>query len=193
MSASNIVKSNSINTLVVNAFGGPNSGKSKMTSAIFSELKEWGVSCEIAAEFAKDLVWEERKKTFEDQIYIFGKQFHRIFRLLGKVNVVLTDSPLLFTPIYDAQRRSSLEKLAMEEYSRMWNYNIFFKRTQPYNPVGRNHTEDEAKQVDCDILNMLDINHYPYEVFDGNLSSTNKIVEKILTLLHYDRKLKTIR
>ncbi len=39
------------------------------------------INCEMALEFAKDKVWEESFKTMDDEIYIFGKQFHKIWRL----------------------------------------------------------------------------------------------------------------
>ena len=88
------------NTLVVNLLGGPGVGKSTLTAAIFAKLKDAGVDCEMASEFAKELVWEQRNETFKDELYIFAKQAHRLFRLNGKVDVVITDRPLILTCFY---------------------------------------------------------------------------------------------
>ena len=114
--------------MVLNFYGGPGSGKSSFRAAVFSLLKLHGVTCEEATEYAKDLTWEERHRTFTDQIYIFGKQYHRIQRLLGQVSVIITDSPLMLTPVYDSEKRPTLEKLAVEEHNKMWTYNAFLKR-----------------------------------------------------------------
>jgi len=61
------------NTLIVNLFGGPSSGKTTMAAGLFCLLKMHGIDCELVTEFAKDLVWEERFKTLKNQQYIFGK------------------------------------------------------------------------------------------------------------------------
>ena len=65
--------SNYKNTIVVNLFGGPGSGKSTFMANLFYHLKCRGVEVEMAPEFAKDLVWEERVQYFDEQIYIFAK------------------------------------------------------------------------------------------------------------------------
>ena len=75
-------------TLIVNLIGGPGSGKSTCASGIFYQLKKLGINCELALEFAKDKVWEESIKTLDDQFYIFGKQYHKLFRLMDKVDVI---------------------------------------------------------------------------------------------------------
>ena len=56
-----------------------------------------------ALEFAKDKVWEESFKTMDDQIYIFGKQFHKIWRLKDKVDVIICDSPLPISIVVSKQ------------------------------------------------------------------------------------------
>ena len=45
------------NTLVVNLYGAPGSGKSTGAAYIFAKLKMLGVNCELITEFAKDKVW----------------------------------------------------------------------------------------------------------------------------------------
>ena len=138
-----------------------------MAAALFARLKWLGVDCELAAEYAKDLVWEKRDKTFENQVYIFGKQHHRIFRLLGQVEVVITDSPLLLTPIYDGEKRKTLKKLVFEESNKCNNLNVLVTRRKDYNPNGRLHTESHAHRVDGTVKNFLLKNRIPFKEIQG--------------------------
>lgn len=163
--------------LIVNFFGGPGSGKSTMTTAVFSELKFRGINCEIASEYAKDLVYENREKTFKDQIYIFGKQHNRIFRLIGEVDIILCDSPLLLTPIYDAEKRPELEKLAIDEHKKHPSYNVFIKRCKKFNPNGRVHNEEQSIDLDKKISDYLDKINIPYQLFEGTSKKVQVIAD----------------
>ena len=58
------------------------------------------VNCEMAREYAKDMVWENSLDVLKDQIYLFGHQYHRLHVLNGKVRVVLCDSPLIMGLVY---------------------------------------------------------------------------------------------
>jgi len=171
--------SKSHKTLVVNLFGGPGSGKSTSASHIFANLKWEDIECELVQEYAKDLVWEKRFKTFEDQVYMFGKQHHRVFRLLGQVDVVITDSPLLLTPIYDGEKRETLKKLSFEEFDKNHNFNIFLRRKKKYNPKGRNQDEEGAKEKDRQIKALLEENNVPFIEMDGTNKSVDVIVKTI--------------
>ena len=86
--------------LVVNLFGPPGAGKSTGAAYVFSKLKLAGVNAELVTEFAKDKVWEDNKLALANQAYLFGEQYYRLTRLGGKVDVAVTDSPLLLSNFY---------------------------------------------------------------------------------------------
>ena len=141
--------------IVVNLFAGPGSGKSTTCAGVFAKLKLAGINCEMALEYAKDKVWEESNKVLDDQIYVFGKQLHRIFRLKDKVDVVITDSPILLSIIYDKTRNKYFSDLVLNQFNNFDNRNYFIERTTVYNPKGRLQTEDEAKEIDKVLLDLL--------------------------------------
>lgn len=170
-------------TLVVNLLGGPGTGKSSIRGGLFHDLKFRGVDCEEATEFAKDLTWRKSQFSLGNQIHVFGEQHHRIWSLLGQVEVIITDSPLLLTPIYDKRESDTLRKLALEEFNTMWNYNVFLVRVKEYNPNGRNQTETEAKAIDMKIADYLLDNKIPFETFPGDDSAKVKIMSKVLKLI----------
>lgn len=159
---------------------GPGSGKSTMTNRVFAELKDLGYNAEIASEYAKDLTWQESLNVLNNQVYVFGKQQHRIWRLNGKVQIILTDSPLLFSLIYGKENTSVLFKYFVEdEYRRYNNMNIFLNRVKPYNPSGRNQTEDDAIALDADIFDVASYFGIDLKI-DGQKSSAETIVNNII-------------
>jgi len=170
------------NTLVVNLLGGPGVGKSTLTAAIFAKLKDAGIDCEMSSEFAKELVWEQRNETFKDELYIFAKQAHRLFRLNGKVDVVITDRPLILTCFY-AQNDEALCNFCYDRFSSYNNMNYLLTRKKVYNPNGRNQTEDEAKSVDKGIRTILNNYNISYDEVPGSVESVDIIVNKILDVL----------
>ena len=148
--------------IVINLFAGPGVGKSTTAARIFSELKLKGINCEMALEFAKDKVWEESFKTMDDQIYIFGKQFHKIWRLKDKVDVIICDSPLPISIVYDKENSQAFHQLIMEQFDKFENFNFLLERGGEYQESGRVQTEEEAKEVDRIVKRVLDENRIDY-------------------------------
>jgi len=172
---------------VINLFGGPGSGKSTLASGVFSLLKLHGVNCELITEFAKDLVWEKRKKTLENQTYILGKQHHKIWRIPKSIEIVVTDSPIVQGILYIDKSDSTMIDFTIKKFNEFDNINYFLNRVKPYNPDGRNQTENEAKELDSDIIKLIKSCILEYKILDGDYKSINKIVADILQLLGYGK------
>lgn len=169
--------------IVVNFFGGPGSGKSTSAAHVFALLKWEGVNCELTTEFAKDKVWEDSLAVLNDQPYILGKQHHKLFRLIGNVDVVLTDSPLLLSTIYGDKWGDGFEAYAIELFNRYTNINFFLTRLKDYNPKGRVQNYEEAQQLDSLIREKLDKYNYPYDIIPGVPESAVNITARIMELI----------
>jgi hypothetical protein len=143
----------------IQLFAGPGSGKSTGAAYIFARLKMLGVNCELVSEYAKDKVWEGTKAVFENQLYITGKQSYRMSRLRGKVEVIITDSPILMAQIYAKgfpyeKAWCEVLKTVHAEYN---NFNVFVHRVKPYNPYGRFQTEKDAIKLDKQIQKLIEL------------------------------------
>lgn len=151
-----------MSALIVNLFGGPGTGKSTTMAGTFSKMKLAKINCEMIPEYAKDMVWQESFKVLENQIYVFGKQYHRIFRTMDKVDCVITDSPILLSIYYSHGQSKNLESLVLECHNNMNTLNIMLRRIKDYNPIGRMQTEEEAKDIDWELELMLAKYQIPY-------------------------------
>ena len=171
--------------LLINLFGGPGAGKSTGAAYIFSQLKMAGVNAELVTEFAKDKVWEGNKEVFKNQAYIFGKQYFKISRCADKVDVIITDSPLLLSIIYNDNPilGDSFNETVKNVFSSFNSMNYILSREKEYNPVGRNQTEDEAKEVDIQVRELLDSEKIAYELVAGNELGYDYIVDRVLEQL----------
>ena len=169
-------------TLVVNFFAGPGAGKSTLCAALFARLKFLGIDCEMSLEYAKDVVWEESLKKLDNQIYIFGKQLHRLQRLNHKVKVIITDAPLLHSAIYCKAGHETFIKLIVEEYSKFTNLNYFINRRTTFDQNGRVHDLEESKAIDDKIISFLRDNNVEYTAIDGNIEIIDSILKTVLDI-----------
>lgn len=171
--------------IVINLFGGPCSFKSTFAGEIFAKLKWRRINCEYIQEYAKGLVWEGSFNVLANQIKVFGEQHHRTFRLLDKTDIVVTDSPLLLSVIYDAEKRIALKNLVFEEFNKCSNINFFLKRVGEYEHEGRMQNEQEAIGKDREILELLDSNLVAYTAIDGIEDNVSFVVERAVEFAQY--------
>lgn len=171
---------NNKKTVVINLLGGPGSGKSSMCASIFAALKWRDIETEMCLEYAKDRVWEGSAHVLENQLYVFGKQHHRMYRLKGKVDIIVTDSPLLLSIIYDSKNDTSFRQVVLNEFNSYENINLFVRRKKKYNPNGRLQTFEQAKEKDAEIKKLLKDNGIFFVEIDGSPSKITEIVDFIL-------------
>jgi hypothetical protein len=173
--------------LVVNFFAGPSAGKSTCASLLFGHLKMAGYNAELVTEFAKDLTWDESTKALGYQPYVFAQQAWRLERLRGKIDIVVTDSPLLMSLIYTPpELPETYRDYVKWESLRDPTLNFLIKRVKPFNPIGRNQTEEESKEIDVRIKTLLDDNAVYHELLteDGTapIIAFSKVVTKLSEL-----------
>jgi len=171
---------------VINLFGGPGTGKSTTAADLFSHMKWKNINVELVNEYAKEVTWDERHKILEDQLYIMAKQNHKLWRLQGKVDWVITDSPIVMALVYAGENYlpNHFRYLGHEIYNHYDNINIFLKREKPYHSVGRNQTENEARDLDAKIKNLLINSGYSFIEVPANQDAKHIIFNHLK--VHHD-------
>jgi nicotinamide riboside kinase len=170
---------------VINLYGGPGTGKSTAAAALFAELKLKGINCEYVQEYAKDKAWEFGArydgvpKVIQAQEYIFARQHFRMRRCATEVDIIITDSPLLLGLAYidETFPLPSLRPLVREAYDLYDNLDVFLKRIKPYEPKGRFQTENEAKNLDVVISNILKAEGLTYDTINAGKDAALEIIE----------------
>jgi hypothetical protein len=181
--------------LIINLFGGPGISKSTTAAGVFSLLKLHDVECELVTEFAKELVWEERKLTLKNQQYIFGEQYHRLWRVADKVDVVITDCPLLLGVVYGSINKNintAFINNVLKSIEEFDNINVVLNRVKKYSQNGRNETEEQAKEIDKKIIETFNISKMWYTKVDGNYEGINDITEIILSRFSKEIKFRMV-
>lgn len=163
---------------VINLLSGPSSGKSTIAYGVAAELKLRGISSELVTEVAKDKVWDEAYTILRNQILIAAEQYHRLWRLNDKVEVVVTDSPLILSAIYNSQEYTHFNPLLFELFNEFNNINFFVERRveHEYETIGRIHDELQALELDKRIKTLLSSNNIPFR----SIPCSRKSIEEVL-------------
>ena len=165
-------------TKVINIFGAPGSGKSTLAFGLMYRLKLNGINAELSHEWIKMKVYEGSPYPFHDQLYTYAKQNKQLRQLNGKVDYIVTDSPSVQCVAYVETEPEIYTQMALDYFNQYDNLNFFLKRTHPYQPSGRNQTEEQAAVVGQKIEDMLNRLNIPYTVLPAN-EALDRILEII--------------
>lgn len=149
-------------SIIINLFGGPGTGKSTLAAELFAELKKRGATCELVREYVKEWAWEERKFGKYDQFYFLGKQTRKESLVYGKVDYVITDSPILIAGFY-AELVNNLKFVTQAAFGFLKEaekdghkyVNFYLPRTVKYEQHGRFQDEAGARRTDDALYQYL--------------------------------------
>ena len=163
-------------TFVVNLLGGSGLGKSTTAALVYGELKDRGQITELVREFVKEWAWSGKKVGPFGQSIIYGQQLERESTLYGKVEFIVTDSPLLLCPVYqkhynghESIKHCVFKDLAIAESMEVIHVNFLLKRRKPFDSRGRYEDEKTAKLIDRKVeafLTYHGIEHIAVDVED---------------------------
>ncbi len=175
-------------TKCLNLFAGPGSGKSSIGTGVFSLLKHHQINCEFTGEYAKTLAWDGRLNMKVNSLKIFAEQHHRQFILDGKVEVIVTDSPLLISSAFRKPFDELFHAMVAREFKMYDNINYFILREKPFVQKGRRENLEEAKELDNDIFSLLEREQVKFTTVDGNYTAINTITGDMLKRLGKKQK-----
>lgn len=168
--------------IVINLFGAPGVGKSTGSACIFADLKKEGVNAELVSEYAKDKTWEHNTTALSCQEHVFGEQSYRMARCRNDVEVIVTDSPLPLSIIYNKNPALDInfERTVFNVFETYDNMNYYINRVKPYNPKGRNQTEAESDALAAPIKELLCKNNITFKEINGDDEGYKSIVKDVL-------------
>lgn len=174
---------------IICLYGGPGAGKSTVCAGLFYALKTMSYECEMNREYIKDWIFENRPPQNGDQSYFFAKMARkeRLF-MSNNLDFIITDSPLILTHYYglmydrfEQKFNTSLVMLKNHHQICIENgYKIdhfLLKRTKRYSELGRNQKEERAKEIDCEIENLLNEFDIKYQAVDSDKNCVDNILK----------------
>lgn len=176
---------------IICLYGGPSSGKSTTCAGLFYKLKLAGHTAEMNREYYKDWAYEGRQARPGDQPYIFAKQARseRLYVQNG-VGFIITDSPLILSTLYgrkydEAEQlyNTTLKMLSdhATEVTRQ-GYRVehyFVERVKPYSQSGRNETEEQARQLDVETVELLKEVGIKFKCVRGDETAVDEILKDL--------------
>lgn len=137
-------------TKLIALYGGPGCGKSTTAAALFARMKVAGKNVELCREIAKDLTWQGVQFNEPWQASIIGKQILDESHLVGKVDAVITDGPVLLNAYYCTKGALELVGVEFAHWYMNWAdhaydsaLHVLLRRKKPFSQAGRQAADNE--------------------------------------------------
>jgi hypothetical protein len=172
-------------TTIINLFAGPGAGKSTLAAGLFYRMKTLHIPCELVVEHAKELTYEGA--SMENHLAILAEQERRLRRLDGKVDFVITDSPLPLAMVYAKTHWTdpSFDELVWWAWGRYDNAIVRVKRRYPYQEYGRKQNETEAVRLDSEIGKLVKSCETRADAVAFEVDGNEQAVKRVLLWLGY--------
>jgi hypothetical protein len=180
--------------IMINFFGPPGVGKTKMAADVFSSMKLRHMSVGQAPEYAKDMLMRlPRIGSNEDiatflttrQLHIFAEQHLRQQVLEGVFEYGVTDSPLLMSIFYaPKQYYASFASMVKEVFDSYRNINFYLTRdidATPFEKGGRVHSLEQSRVKDREIRSGLARLDVPFTEIDLD---DPQALARVLAIVH---------
>lgn len=167
-------------TIVVNLIAPPNSEKTKTATLLYEELLKRGVTCGLANQNRENQEFA-RYSSVKDEIYLFSKQFHQMFRLHGNVEVIVTDKPLMLSLYYNHKfgqgYYNRLNDLILEQHGNFYNMNFYLDNGFPSHEYDM--SKKELMEMDEELKDILKLYNIDYTV----ITDSTKRVQEMANLI----------
>ncbi len=150
-------------TTLINIYAGPGAGKSTLAAEVFMRLKKAGHSAELVTEYVKEWVYRAIPVGPFDDVVITANQLHRESVLYGKVDYIVTDSPIglgaVFERIHNPDSRIMLDLCRnirkRQDAAGVNVVNMLLKRQHAFVQEGRFHDEYQSHRADAECESLL--------------------------------------
>ena len=177
-------------TITINFISGAGAGKSLMAALTFSELKMMHFNVELVQEYAKNLVWQKQFDELNNQYHVTTQQYKMIKPLQNIVEFIVSDSPLIIGIFYNRYNKENVsnthktQEMILSKMNEFNNVYIFLERNPeyPFTQEGRLQNESEAKEVDIQMISLLQEFNLPYLSIISSKDSIPQIINYIFDI-----------
>ena len=122
---------------------------------------------------------------------MFGTQSYRMARVKDKVDVLITDSPLPLSIIYNDGRLHEPEfsSLVWQVFDEYINLNFYLNRSREYETAGRKESLTQAIEIDDKIIDFWRKGKIDLSFFDVDAEDTREnILQTVLIKNEWNKR-----